>query len=234
MTAVAGRRMAETVARRGGITVLPQDIPLDVVGSVVDYVKTRHTVYETPITLSPHHTVGDALGLIHKRAHGAVVVVDDGDRPLGVFTEHDAAGFDRFTQLHVVMSRELVTVPDGTDARDGVRPADANRRSMAPVVDDDGRLLGVVTRKGALRSTIYQPAVDADGRLMIAVAVGINGDPDTKAKALVEMGVDVLVIDTAHGHQTAHAAGHRGGPRRGAGTCRSSPATSSPPTAPAS
>ena len=73
---------------------------------------------------------------------------------------------------------------------------------MAPVVDDDGRLVGVVTRKGALRSTIYRPALDADGRLMIAVAVGINGDPDTKAKALVEMGVDVLVIDTAHGHQT--------------------------------
>ena len=62
MTAVAGRRMAETVARRGGLTVLPQDIPLDVVSNVVDYVKSRHPIYETPITLSPHHTVGDALG----------------------------------------------------------------------------------------------------------------------------------------------------------------------------
>ena len=100
MTAVAGRRMAETVARRGGIAVLPQDIPLDVVGSVIEYVKACHPVYETPITLSPHHTIADALGLIHKRAHGAVVVVDDGGRPLGVFTEQDAAGFDRFTQLH--------------------------------------------------------------------------------------------------------------------------------------
>src|SRR5262245_17881976 len=98
MTAVAGRRMAETVARRGGITVLPQDIPLDVVGSVVEYVKGSHPLYETPITLSPHDTIGDALGLIHKRAHGAVVIVDDGNRPLGVFTEADAAGFDRFTQ----------------------------------------------------------------------------------------------------------------------------------------
>ena len=81
MTAVAGRRMAETVARRGGITVLPQDIPLDVVGSVIEYVKSRHPVFETPITLSPHHTIGDALGLIHKRAHGAVVVVDGDDAP---------------------------------------------------------------------------------------------------------------------------------------------------------
>src|SRR5215207_2643783 len=202
MTAVAGRRMAETVARRGGISVLPQDIPLDVVGAVIDYVKGRHPVYETPITLTPHHTIADALGLIHKRSHGAVVVVDDGDRPLGVFTEHDAAGFDRFTQLHAVMSRELVTVPDGTDARSAFDLLSTNRRSMAPVVDPDGRLVGIITRKGALRSTTYRPALDADGRLMIAVAVGINGDPDTKAKALVEMGADVLVIDTAHGHQT--------------------------------
>ena len=92
MTAVAGRRMAETVARRGGLTVLPQDIPLDVVEDVVDYVKTRHTVYDTPITLARQHTVGDALGLIHKRAHGALVVVDDDDRPVGIFTEHDAVG----------------------------------------------------------------------------------------------------------------------------------------------
>jgi IMP dehydrogenase len=201
MTAVAGRRMAETVARRGGITVLPQDIPLDVVGSVIEYVKSCHPVYETPITLSPHHTIGDALGLVHKRAHGMVVVVDDAGRPLGVFTEHDAAGFDRFTQLHAVMSRELVTVPDGTDAHTAFDLLATNRRSMAPVVDADGGLVGVVTRKGALRSTTYEPALDADGRLMVAVAVGINADPDTKAKALVEMGADVLVIDTAHGHQ---------------------------------
>src|SRR4051812_39157540 len=93
MTAVAGRRMAETVARRGGLTVLPQDIPLDVIETVVQYVKTRHPVFETPITLSPQHTVGDALGLIHKRSHGAIVLIDDDNKPVGIFTEHDAAGF---------------------------------------------------------------------------------------------------------------------------------------------
>lgn len=201
MTAIAGRRMAETVARRGGLVVLPQDIPLDVVETVVRYVKTRHPVHETPITLSPHHTVGDALALVHKRAHGAVVVVDDSERPVGIFTETDAAGFDRFTQLQHVMNRELITV--GAD----VAPAEvyerlANMRlTVAPVVDDDGRLLGCVTRKGALRSTIYRPALDADGCLMTAVAVGINSDPAQKAKALAALGVDVLVIDTAHGHQ---------------------------------
>jgi IMP dehydrogenase len=78
----------------------------------------------------------------------------------------------------------------------------ADRRAVATVIDDEGRLVGVVTRKGALRSTIYRPALDANGRLMIAVAVGINGDIESKAKALIDMGADVLVIDTAHGHQT--------------------------------
>jgi len=201
MTAVAGRRMAETVARRGGLTVLPQDIPLDVIEMVVEHVKTRHPVFETPITLSPHHTVGDALGLIHKRAHGAVVVVDD-DRPVGIFTEHDAIGFDRFTQLQHVARHDIITVEADATPTDIYERLSGERLSVAPVVDHDGRLLGCVTRKGALRSTIYRPALDAEGRLRIACAVGINGEPGVKAKALVAMGVDVLVIDTAHGHQT--------------------------------
>jgi IMP dehydrogenase len=202
MTAVAGRRMAETVARRGGLTVLPQDIPIDVVESVVGWVKSRHPVYETPITLSPQHTVGDALGLIHKRSHGAIVIVDDETKPVGIFTEHDATGFDRFTQLQNVMSRELITLSPDVTAEEIFDRLSGQRLTVAPVVDDDGRLLGCVTRKGALRSTIYKPALDGEGRLMIAVAVGINGDPATRAKALLDMGVDVLVIDTAHGHQT--------------------------------
>jgi IMP dehydrogenase len=168
---------------------------------VVEHVKTRHPVFETPITLSPHHTVGDALGLIHKRAHGAVVVVDD-DRPVGIFTEHDAIGFDRFTQLQHVARHDIITVEADATPTDIYERLSGERLSVAPVVDHDGRLLGCVTRKGALRSTIYRPALDAEGRLRIACAVGINGEPGVKAKALVAMGVDVLVIDTAHGHQT--------------------------------
>ncbi|HNJ98379.1 MAG TPA: GuaB1 family IMP dehydrogenase-related protein [Ilumatobacteraceae bacterium] len=202
MTAVAGRRMAETVARRGGLTVLPQDIPLDITQMVIEYVKSRHLVYDTPITLGPTHTIGDALGLIHKRAHGAVVIVDDDNVPVGIFTEHDAAGNDRFTQLKNVMSQDLVVLRDGTAPQDIYDRLSGQRLSVAPVIGDDGRLIGCATRTGALRSTIYRPAVDKTGRLLVAVAVGINGDPAAKAKALVEMGADVLVIDTAHGHQT--------------------------------
>jgi IMP dehydrogenase len=201
MTAVAGRRMAEVVARRGGLAVLPQDIPIDVIDSVVTWVKSRHPLYETAITLAPTHTVGDALGLIHKRAHGAVIVVEE-DRPVGVFTEHDAAGFDRFTQLRHVMSSELDTLPDGVTAEAAFEQLQGARRSLAPVVDKTGRLLGLLTSKGALRSTIYRPAVDAEGQLLVSVAVGVNADPVGRAKALAAMGVDALVVDTAHGHQT--------------------------------
>ena len=94
MTAVAGRRMAETVARRGGLVVLPQDIPVDVVVEVISWIKGRHLVYDTPITLGPTSTVGEALALLTKRAHGIVVVVEgrgqdgrDGVAPIGVVTD---------------------------------------------------------------------------------------------------------------------------------------------------
>ncbi|MEL6891180.1 MAG: GuaB1 family IMP dehydrogenase-related protein, partial [Actinomycetota bacterium] len=136
-----------------------------------------------------------------KRAHGAVVVVDDG-RPVGVFTEKDADGFDRFTQLTNVMSSNLHILAPDVDPATAFELLGQRRLHVAPVVDADERLLGVLTRKGALRSTIYRPAVDADGRLMVAVAVGINGDPATRAKGLAAARADVLVIDTAHGHQT--------------------------------
>ncbi|MDT7575192.1 MAG: dehydrogenase [Pseudonocardiales bacterium] len=200
MTAVAGRRMAETVARRGGLAVLPQDIPAEVVRDVVAWVKGRHLVVETALTLEPHSPVGDALALLPKRAHGAVVVVDAG-RPVGVVTEADCAGADRFAQLHQVMSADPLTLTDPIDAQKAFEVLDGARRRLAPVVGADGMLVGVVTRVGALRSTIYRPAVDDAGRLRVAAAVGVNGDVAAKAAGLLDAGVDLLVLDTAHGHQ---------------------------------
>jgi IMP dehydrogenase len=200
MTAVAGRRMAETVARRGGIAVIPQDIPLDVVTNVVAWVKERHPVYDTPITLGPTNTVGDALSLLPKRAHGAVIVVEEG-RPVGVVTEADTEGIDRFTQLHEVMSSELITLPAGVAAQDAFDLLHDARHRLAPVVGADGLLVGILTRKAALRSAMYRPALDANGRLRVACAIGINGDVVAKAAGVLGAGADVLVIDTAHGHQ---------------------------------
>ncbi|RBY96319.1 GuaB1 family IMP dehydrogenase-related protein [Blastococcus sp. TF02-8] len=199
MTAISGRRMAETVARRGGLAVLPQDIPVDVVSEVVSWIKGRHPVYDTPITLAPTSTVGEALSLLTKRAHGIVVVVEDG-APVGVVTDGQCQGVDRFTQLSEVMTREPLTIPAGTDLTKIFDVLSDERVSAAPVVEGD-RLVGVVTRKGALRSSLYTPAVNASGELLTSAAVGINGDVAGKASALLASGVDVLVVDTAHGHQ---------------------------------
>ena len=200
MTAVAGRRMAETVARRGGIAVVPQDIPIPVVREVVSWVKQRHLVFDTPITLEPHQTVGDAIALLPKRAHRAAFVVEDG-RPVGVVTEADCAEVDRFAQVHQVMTPNPVTLPDTVDPREAFDLLDSARRRVAPVVGADGRLVGLLTRTAALRSTLYTPAVDASGRLRVAAAVGVNGDVKAKAAGLLDAGVDTLVVDTAHGHQ---------------------------------
>jgi IMP dehydrogenase len=184
MTAIAGRRMAETMARRGGLTVIPQDIPHAVVDSVIKWVKERHPFFDTPITLSPQSTVADAVSLLHKRAHGAVVVVEDG-KPVGIITEDDCKSVDRFTQLHQVMSKDLTTMPDSLGAREAFDFLNQHRHKLAPVVASNGDLVGIMTRLGALRGTLYSPALDAHGKLRIAAAVGINGDVAAKAAALI-------------------------------------------------
>src|SRR4051812_47356937 len=186
MTAISGRRMAETVARRGGLAVLPQDIPVDVVSEVVSWIKSRHPVYDTPITLSPTSTVGEALALLTKRAHGIIVVVEDGS-PIGVVTDGQCQGVDRFTQLSQVMTADPLTIPAGTDLPKIFDVLSDARVSAAPVVEGD-RLVGVITRKGALRSALYTPAVNADGVLLTSAAVGINGDVAGKAIALSAAG----------------------------------------------
>ena len=175
MTAIAGRRMAETTARRGALTVIPQDIPAEIVRDVIAWQKSRHLVYDTPITLTPGTTVGEALVLLHKRAHGAALVTD-GDRPVGIVTETDLTGVDRFTQLEDVMVRDMVSLPDGVDVESAFDTLSHARRRLAPVVTPDGRLVGILTRPGALRAHLYSPATDDTGRLRIAAAVGINGD----------------------------------------------------------
>ena len=200
MTAISGRRMSETIARRGGLAVIPQDIPLSIVEDVIKYVKSRHLFFDTAITLDKTSTTAQALSLIHKRAHGAVVIVEDG-KPVGIVTEEDCEGVDRFTQLHQVMSKDLVMLKDNVQPREAFDFLTENRRRLAPVVAEDGKLVGILTRVGALRATLYAPAVDKNGKLRIATAVGINNDVADRAAKLIAMGSDCLVVDTAHGHQ---------------------------------
>jgi IMP dehydrogenase len=200
MTAVAGRRMAETVARRGGIVILPQDLPITAVEQTVQFVKSRDLVLDTPVMLAPDDSVSDAIALIHKRAHGVAVVLFEG-RPIGLVSESSCLGVDRFTRVRDVAVSDFVTAPVGTAPRKIFDLLEHAPIDVAVVTNPDGTLAGVLTRTGAIRTGLYTPATDARGRLRIGAAIGISGDAGAKARSLAEAGVDVLVIDTAHGHQ---------------------------------
>jgi IMP dehydrogenase len=201
MTAVSGRRMAETIARRGGIAIFPQDAPAGAIADMTAFVKSRHLVLDTAITLRPVDTINNAVDLIHKRSHGAVIIIDEDQRPIGIYTEFDGSGFDRFTPLHEVMRRHPITLDSSLAVEEMFRELAERRVHMAPVVDADGRLTGVITEQSALRSTVYTAATDSSGRLLVGAAVGVNGDVSAATAELVEAGVDVIVVDTAHGHQ---------------------------------
>lgn len=238
MTAVTGKRMVEAMARRGGLGVLPQDIPADVVARETAWVKSRSPQFESVRTMKPTDTVHDALAKMRRHSHASVVVTGDDGRFLGLVLEIDCREVDRFTQLYVVMRPEVpvFTVEelnglqlhgqesdgrnfhgasaDGNDAAGAASGPAALREStahvsarmerarvhVAPVVDGE-RVVGVISRQGAVRSTIYVPNVDANGALKVGAAVGINGDVAGKTQQLIDAGVDVLVVDTAHGHQ---------------------------------
>ncbi len=200
MTAVAGRRMAETVARRGGLVILPQDLPITAVQQTVQFVKSRDLVLDTPVVLEPDDAVSDAIALIHKRSHGVAVVSFEG-RPIGLVSESSWMGVDRFTRVRDVALTDFVTAPAGTEPRKIFDLLEHSPIDVAVLTNPDGTLAGVLTRTGAVRAGIYTPATDARGRLRVGAAVGINGDVAGKARSLAEAGVDVLVIDTAHGHQ---------------------------------
>lgn len=205
MTAVSGRRMAETVSRRGGLSIIPQDIPADVVTKVVGRVKAAHPIIETAITVAPDDPIATVVSLIPRRTHGAAVVVDEG-RPMGIVSTSDCEGQDRFAQAHTVMTPEPEILDLSEIGTDGARLRDVyenlryRRRTFVPVVEN-GVLVGVLTAKGIVRSSMYTPALDASGNLRIGAAIGINGDIEGRVEAMMEASVDTLVVDTAHGHQ---------------------------------
>jgi IMP dehydrogenase len=201
MTAVAGRRMAETMARRGGLVVLPQDVDPAAVRDIVAWVKSRHPVWDTPLILTASDAVADALNLLPKRAHGAVVIVDEDGRPVGVVDEAACAGVDRFTRLGEVADPDVLTMPLTAAPREVFDQLHGRSARIALGVDEEGRLSGVLTEVGALRAELYRPALDDKARLRVAAAIGVNGDVAAKAAALLDAEVDTLVVDTAHGHQ---------------------------------
>jgi IMP dehydrogenase family protein len=204
MNSVTGPRLAATLARRGGLGVLPQDLHLQDLDTAIRWVKEQPVAFDTPLVLGPEQTVAAALRLVPAVAgHGIVVRDADGD-VLGCISAHalgtalpDARLGDLVQERLASIDADEVTQPRA--AFDLMVAADLE---FAPVLQR-GVLVGTLSRKSALRSTLYEPALDSSGRLLVAAALGINGDIEGKARALVSAGVDVLVLDTAHGHQSA-------------------------------
>lgn len=211
MNSVTGARLAATLARRGGLGVLPQDIPLQELDAAIRWVKRQPVLWDTALVLPPDATVAAALRILPATpGHGIVVADTAADRGDEVAAA-DIRGI-------VPASRLATALPDARlgdlargdtpalEADDVEDPRAAFDTIVAAGVEvvcvmRHGRLVGTLSRRSALRSTLYRPAVDAGGRLAVAAAVGINGDVAAKARALAAAGVDVLVVDTAHGHQ---------------------------------
>ncbi len=207
MNSVTGARLAATLARRGGLGVLPQDLPLQELDAAIRWVKRQPVLWDTALVLPPEATVSAALRILPATPGHGIVVAEGGED----VSAADIRGI-------VPASRLATALPDARlgdlargdtpslEAEDVEDPRAAFDTIVAAGVEvvcvmRHGRLVGTLSRRSALRSTLYRPAVDAGGRLAVAAAVGINGDVAAKARALASAGVDVLVVDTAHGHQ---------------------------------
>ncbi len=201
MNSVTGPGLAASLARRGGLGVLPQDMPLQELGEAIAWVKAQPTQFDTAHVLPPEATVEAARQRLPAlEGHGIVVM--DGETLIGVVPATrlgtalaDARLGDLVHGRHPALEADDIDSPKA--AFDAMVAADIE---FAPVLRH-GRVVGTISRKSAVRQAIYTPAVDVSGRLRVAAAVGINGDVASKAKALVAAGIDVLVVDTAHGHQ---------------------------------
>ncbi|MDT3344645.1 GMP reductase [Microbacterium aquilitoris] len=207
MNSVTGPRLAATLARRGGLAVLPQDMALQDVDAGIRWVKEQPVSWDTPLVLSPDALVSDAAALLPPSSgHGVVVTSATGrihvDDILGIVpAERLGTALPDARLGDLVRGRAASIDADDVDsaraAFDLLIAADADLVTVL----QHGHLVGTLSRRTALRSSLYRPAVDADGRLIVAAAVGINGDVAAKARALAAAGVDALVVDTAHGHQ---------------------------------
>jgi IMP dehydrogenase len=202
MNSVTGKRLAATLARRGGLGVLPQDMHLQDLDDAIRWVKEQPVAFDTPYVLAPDDTVAAAMRRVPAVEGHGIVIRDRSGRYLGCISASQLGTALPDARLGDLLHGALTSLDadDIPDGRAAFEVMSAAGLEFAPVLQH-GRVIGTLSLRSALRSTIYEPAVDAHGRLRVAAAVGINGDVAGKAKALAAAGVDVIVIDTAHGDQ---------------------------------
>ncbi len=207
MDTVTEARMAIAMARVGGVGVLHRNLSIEDQATQVDVVKRSEAgMVSNPIVCSPNDTIADVDQLCARYRISGVPVVDDAGTLLGIVTNRDMRFEDDLSRpAHDVMTKmPLVTAPPEIDPNDALALLAANKIEKLPLVDSDGKLRGLFTVKDFVKSDKYPMATkDANGRLVVGAAIGVGEDAEKRARALVEAGVDFLVVDTAHGHSRA-------------------------------
>lgn len=203
MDTVTEARLAIAMAREGGIGVVHKNLAVEVQAGEVDKVKRSESgVIVDPIYLSPHHSVRDALAIM-ARYHISGVPITENGRLVGILTNRDLVFEDNHDQpIQNVMTKEnLITAPVGTTLEEAKAILHRHKVEKLPLVDDKYLLKGLITIKDIEKARKYPDAAkDGQGRLRVAAAVGVGADLPERAEALVDAGVDALVVDTAHGH----------------------------------
>ena len=206
MDTVTEAKLAISMAQEGGIGIIHKNMTPEQQAYAVSKVKRHESgVVKDPITIGPDMLIGDLLEMLSKRKRkmSGLPVVEDG-KVVGLVTNRDLRFEKRLDQsvASIMTPRErLVTVPEGTSVEDAREIMHEHKVERVLVVNDAWELKGLITVKDILKTTEFPNAnKDADGRLRVGAAVGVGADTDARVKALVEAGVDVIVVDTAHGH----------------------------------
>src|SRR5438105_7017518 len=206
MDTVTEARLAIALAREGGLGVIHRNLSIEAQVAEVDKVKRSESgMIVEPVTLHPGALVSDALELMSTYHISGVPITDDAGVLVGILTNRDLRFENDVTQpVSVLMTaRNLVTVPMGTTLAEAEEILHRNKIEKLPVVDEDGRLKGLITVKDIQKKIQYPNAtVDARGRLRVGAAVGIGDDALERAQELARAGADVLVVDTAHAQST--------------------------------
>ncbi len=206
MDTVTESRMAIAMAREGGIGVIHKNLSIDEQAGEVDRVKRSESgVIVDPFYLSPQHLISDALALMARYRISGVPIVDENRKLVGILTNRDLVFEENIDQpIGNVMTKDnLVTAPVNTTLEQAKSILHKYRIEKLPLVDDDYVLKGLITIKDIEKARQYpNSAKDEAGRLVVAAAVGVGPDRIERSTALVDAGVDALVIDTAHGHSS--------------------------------
>lgn len=204
MDTVTEARLAIAIAREGGIGIIHKNMSIEAQAMEVDKVKrSEHGVIVDPFHLSPDHIISDAMELMERYRISGVPIVDEKGKLVGILTNRDLRfETDMSRPIHEVMTKDnLITAPVGTDLEEAENILKKHKIEKLPLVDDKGYLKGLITIKDIEKAIQFpNSAKDRSGRLLVGAAVGVTHDMMERVKALVDAKVDVIVVDTAHGH----------------------------------